>query len=146
MIRCLLSLAGFLALGACAERPVEHSDFLGRWTWVGNDCAREFMEFTPDAVYVKGADGEYGRLFNVMPGPNQMREPAEYVMHLDIVPRKEMELELQKSVLRGEARHAMLLKLEGDRITPLLMAGDGGAVELSPDEFSYKLFHLSRCA
>ena len=146
MVRCLLSVAAFLALAGCADRQVEHSDFVGRWTWEGTDCSSAFLEVTPDAIYLKAADGEHGRLFNVRPGPHQMKEPTEYVMHLEMLPHRTMDLESQRALLNGQGRHALLLKLEHDKVTPLSFAANGTVEALAPDNMAYKLFNVSKCS
>lgn len=145
-MRMGLTLAVVLTLGGCSSRPVEQSDFVGRWTWEGQDCSRANLEIAPDAIYMTALSGERGRMFNVLPGPSGTMERTEYVMHLETLPHRSMHLDMQRDLMSGGGRHALLLKLEGNTIKPLMMAADGGGMELTPDHQAYQLFNVTRCA
>ncbi len=106
------------------------------------------MEITKDAIFLATLDGERGQMYKILPGPepHKMKAPDEYVMHLQLLPNREMSLDTQRRLLSGGGVNSYLFKLDSNEIRPLIIAGPTGAEELKPGDHTFELFNVTRCA
>jgi hypothetical protein len=103
------------------------------------------MEITSDAIFLTTLDGERNQLYKILPGPHEMKAPDEYVMHLQLLPHRDMDLDTQRRLVAGGGLISFLFKLDGNKIRPLIISGTAGAEELKPGEHSFELFNITRC-
>jgi len=144
-MKAIPSLSIVCCLAACAPRQVDVSEYRGRWTWEGTDCGTAHLEIEERQITYKDFAGERGALFRIRADATSNRW-NEHIFSLQTVPHASMPRWMRERVARGEADYAILLKLDGEEITPLIIVGRAGTRVLRPEDYQYGLFHVRRCA
>lgn len=131
---------------ACSAARVSGDDLAGTWGWDDYPCSRANLEIGPDRIVMTAPDGERAPIYRVLPGEHATEDPREYILYVQLLPHPDLEPELQRSLEEGRVRYSVLLRLDGDRITPLMTADDNGARTLQQGEHRHNAFSLRRCS
>ncbi|MEA3008591.1 MAG: hypothetical protein QOJ91_283 [Sphingomonadales bacterium] len=136
-------LTGVFLCVACSSG--EHEVALnGPWTWPGATCASDRLEIGNDAITAV-LSGESRKVYLVDGVERVPNTSDQFVMDLRVLPQKGLPAESLRYLKETEGAHSMTVRVDDDRMEPLLISIGANYQRLGPDSYAYKEFSLQRC-
>ena len=143
-MKSILILLLAAALGGCGPKQVQPSELLGRWTWQGTDCSAAYLQIDPDKITMQALNGQRAVLFDRI-RTDKTEYPREIVLHFRQRPHLGMTEAERKELAAGYDYIAFLLRVDGDRIEPLIITDAEVGHTLNESHYEYGMFKLFRC-